>query len=67
LLDNVIMRLTDIAFAIPALPLLIILSSYVKSLLPMMVLIIGLLSWMGGVPIGDGHPLGICLVWHAAA
>lgn len=47
LIDNVIMRLTDIAFAIPALPLLIILSSYVNSSLPMMVLIIGLLSWMG--------------------
>jgi peptide/nickel transport system permease protein len=45
-IDNVIMRMTDTAFAIPALPLLIVLSSYVKSSLPMMVLIIGLLSWM---------------------
>jgi peptide/nickel transport system permease protein len=45
-IDNVIMRITDTAFAIPALPLLIVLSSYVKSSLPMMVLIIGLLSWM---------------------
>ena len=46
LVDNIIMRVTDTAFAIPALPLLIVLSSYVKSSLPMMVLIIGLLSWM---------------------
>ncbi|HEU5012750.1 MAG TPA: oligopeptide ABC transporter permease [Roseiflexaceae bacterium] len=46
-LDNIIMRLTDVAFAIPALPLLIILSSYANSSIPIMILIIGALSWMG--------------------
>jgi len=45
-LDNVIMRATDVAFSIPSLPLLIILSAYAKSAVPIMILIIGLLSWM---------------------
>ena len=44
--DNVIMRATDVAFSIPSLPLLIILSSYAKSAIPVMILVIGLLSWM---------------------
>ena len=44
--DNVIMRFTDVAFSIPSLPLLIILSSYAKSAIPVMILVIGLLSWM---------------------
>jgi len=44
-LDNVIMRATDVAFSIPSLPLLIILSAYAKSAVPIMILIIGLLSW----------------------
>lgn len=44
--DNLIMRATDIAIAIPSLPLLIVLSSYTKATIPMIVLIIGLLSWM---------------------
>ena len=46
LVDNVLMRLTDVAYAIPALPLLIILSSYSHAAVPSMVLIIGFLSWM---------------------
>lgn len=45
-LDNVLMRITDIAYAIPTLPLLIILSAYSRAALISMVLIIGLLSWM---------------------
>ena len=45
-LDNLLMRLTDIAYAIPSLPLLIILSAYSRAALVSMVLIIGLLSWM---------------------
>ncbi len=44
--DNLIMRATDIAIAIPSLPLLIVLSSYTTATIPMIVLIIGLLSWM---------------------
>lgn len=46
LVDNVLMRVTDVAYAIPTLPLLIILSSYSHSAVTSMVLIIGLLSWM---------------------
>lgn len=45
-IDNVLMRLTDVAYAIPSLPLLIILSAYSRAALISMVLIIGLLSWM---------------------
>ena len=45
-IDNVIMRVTDVAFSIPSLPLLIILSAYAKSAIPVMILVIGLLSWM---------------------
>lgn len=44
--DNLLMRTTDVTYAIPALPLLIILSSYAKDAVPAMVVIIGLLSWM---------------------
>jgi peptide/nickel transport system permease protein len=45
-LDNFLMRITDIAYSIPTLPLLIVLSSFSNSAVPTMVLIIGLLSWM---------------------
>lgn len=44
--DNIIMRITDVAFSIPSLPLLIILSAFAKSAIPIMILTIGLLSWM---------------------
>lgn len=46
LIDNVLMRITDVAHAIPSLPLLIILSAYSRAAVLAMVLIIGLLSWM---------------------
>jgi peptide/nickel transport system permease protein len=45
--DNLLMRFTDIVFTIPALPLLILLNSFAKSSVPLMVLVIGALSWMG--------------------
>ncbi len=45
--DNLIMRFTDIIFTLPALPLLIILNSFANSSVPLMVLVIGALSWMG--------------------
>ena len=40
------MRVTDVAYAIPTLPLLIVLSAYPKAAIGAMVLIIGGLSWM---------------------
>lgn len=46
LADNVLMRITDVAYAIPTLPLLIVLSSYSQAAVASMVLIIGFLSWM---------------------
>ena len=57
--DNVIMRITDIAFSIPSLPLLIILSAYAKSSIPVMVLIIGLLSWMSTARVVRGTVLSV--------
>lgn len=45
-LDNMLMRITDVAYAIPTLPLLIILSSYSRAAVLSVVLIIGMLSWM---------------------
>ena len=44
--DNLLMRFTDVAYSIPTLPLLIVLSSFTNSAVPLMVLIIGFLSWM---------------------
>ncbi len=44
--DNILMRFTDIAFSIPTLPLLIVVSSFTKASLPVMILVIGSLSWM---------------------
>lgn len=44
--DNYVMRLTDIAIAIPTLPLLIVISSYTKASVSVIIAIIGILSWM---------------------
>jgi peptide/nickel transport system permease protein len=46
-LDNLLMRATDVAYAIPTLPLLIILAAYTRADVGSMAVIIGLLSWMG--------------------
>lgn len=45
-IDNLLMRLTDVAYAIPSLPLLIVLSAYFNAAAASMVLIIAGLSWM---------------------
>lgn len=45
-IDAVLMRLTDVAYAIPSLPLLIVLASFTDSEFAMIAIIIGLLSWM---------------------
>jgi peptide/nickel transport system permease protein len=44
--DNILMRVTDIAYSIPTLPLLIVLSSFTTTGVGSMVAIIGFLSWM---------------------
>lgn len=45
--DAVLMRATDVMLSIPLLPLVIVLSGFMRPNLYMLVLIIGVLSWMG--------------------
>jgi peptide/nickel transport system permease protein len=58
-LESLLMRLTDIAFAIPTLPLLIVLASYTDAAIVSMALIIGLLSWMTTARVVRGEVLSI--------
>jgi peptide/nickel transport system permease protein len=58
-LDGVLMRATDVAYSIPALPLLIVLSSYAQGAVGSMSLIIGLLSWMATARVVRAEVLGI--------
>lgn len=57
--DNVLMRITDVAYSIPTLPLLIVLSSYAQASGLTMALIIGLLSWMATARVVRGEVLSI--------
>jgi peptide/nickel transport system permease protein len=57
--DNILMRFTDIAYSIPTLPLLIVISAFTKSSLPIMILVIGLLSWMATARVVRGSVLSI--------
>lgn len=57
--DNVLMRLTDVAYSIPTLPLLIVLASYTAATAGSMALIIGLLSWMTTARVVRGEVLSI--------
>lgn len=58
-LDNLLMRVTDVAYAIPTLPLLIVLASYSGSDPIFMALIIGLLSWMTTARVVRGEVLAL--------
>ena len=58
-IDNLLMRLTDVAYSIPALPLLIVLSSYTDAATGSMALIIGLLSWMATARVVRGEVMSI--------
>ena len=58
-IDNGLMRLTDVAFAIPTLPLLIVLSSYSGAAAASMAMIIGLLSWMGSARVVRAEVLSV--------
>lgn len=58
-LDNVLMRFTDVAFSIPTLPLLIVISAFTKSSLPVMILVIGGLSWMATARVVRGSVLSL--------
>ncbi|NJD18045.1 MAG: ABC transporter permease, partial [Gemmatimonadetes bacterium] len=57
--DGVLMRITDVAFSIPTLPLLIVLASYTQAAAGSMALIIGLLSWMATARVVRGEVLTI--------
>ncbi len=57
--DNLLMRLTDVAYSIPSLPLLIVLASYTEAAAGSMALIIGLLSWMATARVVRGEVLSI--------
>ncbi len=58
-IDNLLMRFTDIAYSIPTLPLLIVISAFTKSSLPIMILVIGLLSWMATARVVRGSVLSL--------
>lgn len=58
-LDNVLMRVTDVAYSIPTLPLLIVLASYTQASATSMALVIGLLSWMATARVVRGEVLSI--------
>ncbi|MEQ8330937.1 MAG: ABC transporter permease [Longimicrobiales bacterium] len=57
--DNVLMRITDVAYAIPTLPLLIVLASYTEATATSMALVIGFLSWMTTARVVRGEVLSI--------
>ncbi len=57
--DNFLMRFTDVAYSIPSLPLLIVLSALAKAGVPTIVLIIGFLSWMPTARVVRGQVLSI--------
>ena len=57
--DNVLMRITDVAYAIPTLPLLIVLASYSGADPVSMALIIGGLSWMTTARVVRGEVLSL--------
>lgn len=57
--DGVLMRLTDVAYSIPTLPLLIVLASYTAATAGSMALVIGLLSWMATARVVRGEVLAL--------
>jgi peptide/nickel transport system permease protein len=57
--DNLLMRFTDVVYAIPTLPLLIVLASYTSAGAVAMALAIGGLSWMTTARVVRGEVLSI--------
>ncbi len=58
-IDNVLMRITDVVYSIPTLPLLIVLASYTAASAVSMPLLIGFLSWMTTARVVRGEVLSI--------
>jgi len=65
--DDVLMRFTDVVYAIPTLPLLIVLASYTQAAAVSMALAIGLLSWMATARVVRGEVLTIKSMEYVAA
>ena len=57
--DNLLMRVTDVAYSVPTLPLLIVLSAYTQAAALSMAAIIGFLSWMATARVVRGEVLSI--------
>lgn len=57
--DNLLMRLTDLAYSIPTLPLIIVIGSYANTQAFGIVLIIGLFSWMSTARVVRGAVLSV--------
>ena len=57
--DSLLMRFTDVVYAIPTLPLLIVLASYTQAAAGSMALAIGALSWMTTARVVRGEVLSI--------
>lgn len=57
--DNLLMRFTDLAYSIPTLPLIIVISAYASTQAPGIVLIIGLFSWMSTARVVRGAILSV--------
>ena len=57
--DIVLMRLTDVVLSVPALPLILLVSGLLRPSVPVLILIIGSLSWMGTARLVRGQFLGL--------
>jgi peptide/nickel transport system permease protein len=58
-IDNILMRFTDLAYSIPTLPLIIVISAYVNTQATGIVLIIGFFSWMQTARVVRGAILSV--------
>lgn len=58
-IDNLLMRMTDVVYSIPTLPLLIVLASYTQAGAGSMAIAIGVLSWMATARVVRGEVLKI--------
>ncbi|GGJ68089.1 oligopeptide ABC transporter permease [Deinococcus aquiradiocola] len=59
LIDTVLMRFTDVVLCIPLLPLVIVLSGILRPSVPLLVCIVGGLSWMGTARLVRGQFLSL--------
>lgn len=65
--DSVLMRFTDVVLSIPLLPLVITLSGFLRPSLPLLVVIIGILGWMGTARLVRGQFLSLRAVEYVEA